>query len=707
MQTPTSVVFTANRTDGRAWLGPLGAVGSNATLVEKPAEIGAEVDFVVANATDENRPAVYEAVGKLGSEAAALVVLPQPNLLSMAETLQISSVKAAVVHDYVDSRLLTYISAKALWGDIFGVGKVLPWGVRVHSEAVTTHEERTQALQSVTRFAKSLGLRSKYIEAIELVLDELLMNALYNAPVAANGRPLYNDVAATERGKLDLERPVILQVACDGHHFAASVRDGWGSLSRKTIIDYLLRCSQANAEQIERKTSGAGLGLYLAANNVTEFIANLAPGVATEFVCVFDLSAPRQQLMHLGVYEEVGRPSGEGRPRRTGPTSATAATASPRRPAAPSRMVTMTLATAVLLLMVATFLLVLPTLQHGAKGSLEVTVTPPGSAVYIDGARRGEASPKLLVEDLSVAFPHAVGARRPGFQPAEEVVSLVKNRVQEVHLTLRQHKARVRVETVPPGATIIVNGKPSGLRTPAVLEGLDPGKALDLELKAHGHESVTASITPSVEETLVLQRDLPVSGGFAQLSVDSEPPGAQVFLNDVDTGQVTPMRGHTIRPGTYRLKLVVAGRPPWEQEVELKAGQMLQRRAELTKGGTLTLYSSVPVRASIENQFSQVTPIVGRLLPAGTFRMRVRSESPLVDHFLDVHIKAGGSVTRRLQFGFVATKRATLKIKMDRRAATKAAFLPGRQEVKLLDTKTGQTRTQTVEVIAKSTVVLE
>jgi len=705
MQTPRSVVFTANRADGRAWLGPLGAVGSNATLVETPTEIGAEVDFVVANTSDENLPAVCQALGQLGSDAGALVIVPQPNLVAMTEALQIPAVKAAVVHDYVDSRLLTYISAKTLWGDIFGVGKVLPWGVRVHSEAVTTHEERTQALQSVTRFAKSLGLRSKYIEAIELVLDELLMNALYNAPVAANGLPLYNDVAANERAKLDLERPVILQVACDGHHFAASVRDSWGSLTRKTIVDYLIRCSQANADQIERKTSGAGLGLYLAANNVAEFIANLLPGGATEIVCVFDLSAPRQQLMHLGIYDETVRTSGDGRPRRATPSSAAAPAGRPA--SSPSRMVAMTLATAVLLLLVATFLLIVPTLQRGAKGSLEVTVTPPGSAVYVDGARRGEATPKLLVEDLPVAVPHTVSARRPGYQLAEDIVSLVKNRVQRVHLNLRQHKARLRVETVPPGATVLVDGKVYGQKTPAVLENLEPGKGYELQLTAHGHDSVTASVTPSGEETLLIQRELPVSGGFAQISIESDPTGAQVYLNDVDTGQVTPMKGHTIRPGTYRVKVVTAGRPPWEQEVQVKAGQMVQRRVELTKGGTLSLFSSVPVRASIENQFSQLTPLVGRLLPPGIYKLRVRSENPLIDNLFEVHIKAGGASTRRLQYGFVATKRPTLKIKIDKRTTTKAGFLPGRQEVKLVDTKTGQTRTAPVEVIARTTIVLE
>jgi hypothetical protein len=60
-------------------------------------------------------------------------------------------------------------------------------------------------------------------------------------------------------------------------------------------------------------------------------------------------------------------------------------------------------------------------------------------------------------------------------------------------------------------------------------------------------------------------------------------------------------------------------------------------------------------------------------------------------------------------FGFVAAnKRKGLKIRVDATTkVTRIALPPGRHRVTLIDPKTGQTRTETVLVIAKRAIVLD
>jgi len=297
MLSPRSVIFTTEQVTGRQWVGPLGAAGSVVNVVGTTAEIDGGADLILAEALSEDL-GVYEALGRAGASTQAVVVLPGFDILRMTKYMSLGAVRAVTVKEYTDGRLLTYIGSKVLWGDIFGVAKVLPWGVQIYSELVSTHEERTHALGSVTHLARSLGLRTKYREAIELVLDELLMNALYDAPVGADGESLYSEVEVKERRGLRAERPAIVQVGCDGTRFVLGVRDSYGTLKRSTILEYLERCARSGGE-IERKAGGAGLGWYLVAKNVTELIANLLPGTATEIICVFDVQAPRQQLRHL------------------------------------------------------------------------------------------------------------------------------------------------------------------------------------------------------------------------------------------------------------------------------------------------------------------------------------------------------------------------------------------------------------------------
>jgi hypothetical protein len=48
-------------------------------------------------------------------------------------------------------------------------------------------------------FASAMSVRRKYREAIKQCADEMLMNALYDAPVDTDGKQLFADVPIKER----------------------------------------------------------------------------------------------------------------------------------------------------------------------------------------------------------------------------------------------------------------------------------------------------------------------------------------------------------------------------------------------------------------------------------------------------------------------------------------------------------------------------
>jgi hypothetical protein len=647
---------------------------------------------------------IAQPLSNLEKDSAAVVVLPNPTLATMLQAVRIPAVSAVVAQDYADSRLLTYVSSKLVRGDIFGLAKVLPWGVHVHSVLVNTHEERTSALATTVAFARAMGVRGKYREAIELVVDELLMNALYNAPIGPEG-PLFMNVAPKDRVGLRLERPTILQMACDGSRFAVSVRDSFGSLQTDTVVNYLERCL-TSTEQIDRKTSGAGLGLYLVANNVTELIANLLPGTATEMICVFDVRAPGQQLKHLGLYQESFSRHAELKDRRPSHLVKASAVAQAQKI---SRLVPLTLATALVLLVVAGFLLVWPFLSKPPKGSLRVTVSPPGATVYINGVRRGKADPSVVVEELDVATPLEVAARLPGYEESQEVTTLTKGRLHELKLMLRQLKARVRVSSAPTGAQIWLDAKDTGLRTPTLLERLEPGRRYDIRLVKHGYHDSTGQFTPSAEETLLFHVNLPLAQGFAQLSIESKPTAARLFINDVDTGLTTPVKGHVLRSGqTYVASVRLPKHVPWEEKLQPKKGDHIKRQVTLVLGGTLSIRANVRARITVGNINRHQLPLKDAVLAPGNYRVHIRGDQPYLDYTFNVPVAAGARVNRVLQFGFVSVnKKKPIRIKIDQAKVTRAALPPGRQKVTLVDVKSGQTRVETVTVVAKKNLTIE
>ncbi len=96
-----------------------------------------------------------------------------------------------------------------------------------------------------------------------------------------------------------------IRYAATENGFAVSVRDRFGRLDKATVLRYIDKCLHS-PQQIDRKTYGAGLGIYLVANAATQFVLNVAPGMATEVVCTFDRKNARSPLRALSVFVYPG-----------------------------------------------------------------------------------------------------------------------------------------------------------------------------------------------------------------------------------------------------------------------------------------------------------------------------------------------------------------------------------------------------------------
>ena len=130
------------------------------------------------------------------------------------------------------------------------------------------------------------------------------MNALYDAPVDEAGNQIFAEVDPHDRTKSRSPRPVSIRYAATDELFAVAVRDRFGRLAKNTILSYIEKCLHSQ-NQIDRKTYGAGLGLYLVANAAATYVVNVAYGIATEVVCTFDRGA-KTPLRLVGVFVHPG-----------------------------------------------------------------------------------------------------------------------------------------------------------------------------------------------------------------------------------------------------------------------------------------------------------------------------------------------------------------------------------------------------------------
>ncbi len=186
-----------------------------------------------------------------------------------------------------DDAELVVTTTKLRSGDLFGLEKYLAWGVQIDDRTVSDYGGKRDALDEVAASAREAGARRTTVARIENVVDELLMNAMYDAPAAARGdATMRPDPTTATRGA-----NARLRWASDGRHFAVSVEDRYGALTKADILDHLARAraTRGAPRSGEDGRAGAGLGLYFVLASVTRFIANLEPGRRTEVVCLFDL----------------------------------------------------------------------------------------------------------------------------------------------------------------------------------------------------------------------------------------------------------------------------------------------------------------------------------------------------------------------------------------------------------------------------------
>jgi len=115
-------------------------------------------------------------------------------------------------------------------------------------------------------------------------------------------------------------------------------------------------------------------------------------------------------------------------------------------------------------------------------------------------------------------------------------------------------KGRLIIKSIPIGANVILDNIDMGL-TPLELDDIDEGKHR-LVLSYKGYERYARSTTVTADVTNTIEGELVLLTG--NLSIISEPPGSEVFVNDEYKGK-TPLTLQHLEIGEYFVKLEADG----------------------------------------------------------------------------------------------------------------------------------------------------
>ncbi len=185
---------------------------------------------------------------------------------------------------------LTVTALKLLRDDIFGLNKYLSWGVETRRIELTDAAQRSEVVDKVTHDVREFGLGPRVASLVSLIADELLSNALYNAPTDDAGMHIHKDSTRHAPRPLSGRDVVALEYGCDARYFAVGVTDQYGSLKRETVLDHLAKCAaRGGPDKVNFDTTGAGMGLGIIYGACNHLVFNLEPAKRAEVIGLLDV----------------------------------------------------------------------------------------------------------------------------------------------------------------------------------------------------------------------------------------------------------------------------------------------------------------------------------------------------------------------------------------------------------------------------------
>ena len=244
-----------------------------------------------------------------------------------------------------------------------------------------------------------------------------------------------------------------------------------------------------------------------------------------------------------------------------------------------------------------------------STGNLQVSSSPSGAAVYVDGHYFGHTP--TTVGNLAPGS-HSVSLRLSGYQEWTGTVTINAGQTTSISpvLTAAPSTGSISVTSIPSGASIYLDNSYQGKTlsgNPFYIISVQPGSHA-IELSLQGYQdykttiSVTAGQTTLVSATLNRNPQPPSTG---TITISSSPSGAEVYLDNVFQGY-SPQTIQNVAAGSHVVLMKLGGYDDWQSTVQVSAGQDTPVNAVFTavptstptKSGTISVLALVAIGAA-------------------------------------------------------------------------------------------------------------
>ena len=194
-------------------------------------------------------------------------------------------------------------------------------------------------------------------------------------------------------------------------------------------------------------------------------------------------------------------------------------------------------------------------------GAIEFVTVPVNASIFVDGNTTGQKTP-IVITNI-IAGEHAWELRLSGYNNSTGKVVVPSGGSIPVYATLTPvtpTMGSLNITSTPMGAEVWIDGKDFNVTTSGatIITNIPPGNHT-LTLTLPGFQDKITTFAIIAGQTTYLNPTLVPLTTIGSLEISSEPSGARVYIDDIDTQRVTTATITNLIKGSHTYKLVLDG----------------------------------------------------------------------------------------------------------------------------------------------------
>lgn len=259
-------------------------------------------------------------------------------------------------------------------------------------------------------------------------------------------------------------------------------------------------------------------------------------------------------------------------------------------------------------------------------GNISIQSEPAGAEIFLDSVNTNNFTPDTLKN--IIAGEHKITLKKENYRDTSITVSVKSNETTSklIVMTSLVKTGNIFVASNPAGALILLDSINTGKITPDTLKDIEVGEH-KLSLKKNDYIDTTVIIT--VQENLTISKSITLSPLIIRgnIYLESQPYGAQIYIDSKNTNKVTPDTLFNYPVGIHSITLKKNNYRDTTFQINVIGSQTVSRKVILTSIYGKIFIQSNPTGAEIylsDNSTGKTTPDTIKNLLEGTYKITLK-----------------------------------------------------------------------------------